>query len=156
MLPEIRDVEKWFALAAHEPRDGRYVAWPYVTVTVRRHPEADPTRLPQFAAMIVRCVDALERQLGGEGVAFDAGGTVEEPTRLTLRMGLLSGSDSGHGFERAHRIETMLAELVSRSRTALVAAQDADIRSKISAELEDPFPAEVVEMIEMPVVHPTP
>lgn len=151
MLPKIQDLAEWFELGRHEPKDGRYTAPPpAVTVTVRRHPEADPTRLPFFASMIVRCVDAMERALGGQGVVFDDAGTIEEPTRLTLRMYLLSGSDGFKGYERAAQIHDTLAELVARSRTELVARQDADIRAKIAAELKAPLPAELVNMLEVP------
>ena len=65
-------------------------------------------------------------------------------------MYLLSGSDGFRGYERAGRIHDALAGLVARSRTQLVASQDADIRAMIAAELDAAMPSELVRMLDLP------
>jgi hypothetical protein len=111
-----------------------FAAVPELILTIRRHPESERMRLAVQAALLLRKVDELDRSLGGAGMAFDPTGTVEEPTRLTLRM-VAKSSDA----EAAGRLQHLTAELnrlAADARRELAEQQGEDLVRQID-QLQD-------------------
>lgn len=142
------DREKWLAWADDEPPlpDVPLAVPPFFYVTLRKHPEADGV-LPDLAARLVFGIDQYERQLGGSGVFYDRGGSIETDTELKMR--LIVNSGGWEAFERMDKIHAMLRELAAKARQPEVVAQDADLRERVAALVESPITREVAERLEL-------
>lgn len=114
-------------------------------VQLRKHPETDAEKLPGLAALLIRSIDQLDLDLGGDGVEFDEEATTEDATHLTLH---LTFRDPDGAEERREEIERTLANLADAARQRLVSAQDADLRAKIVAELDSPIPRELAAYLD--------
>jgi len=116
-----------------------------LAVQLRKHPETDAEKLPGLAALLIRSIDQLDLDLGGDGVEFDAEATTEDATHLTLH---LTFRDPDGAEERRAEILRTLADLADTARQRLVSAQDADLRAKIAAELNSPIPRDVAARLD--------
>ncbi len=116
-----------------------------LAVQLRKHPETDAVKLPGLAALLIRSIDQLDYDLGGDGVEFDEEATTEDATHLTLH---LTFRDPDGAEERRAEILRTLADLADTARQRLVSAQDADLRAKIAAELDSPIPRDVAARLD--------
>lgn len=146
---ETLDVEREkrlkFLDAVEEPPTGSLAVRPFFSVTLRKHPEVNS--LPELAARLVQGIDQYERQLGGKGVFYDRGGSVETDTDLKMR--LIVNFGGWEAFERMDKIHAMLSELAAKARQPEVAAQDADLRDRVAALLDNPIPRAAAERLEL-------
>lgn len=143
-----RDRDEWlkFIDEVEEPAVSPLALPPFFYVTLRKHPEADAV-LPELAARLVLGIDQYERQLGGTGVFYDRGGSVETGTELKIR--LIVNFGGYEASERMDKIHAMLRELAAKARQPEVAAQDADLRDRVAALLDAPIPRSVAERLEL-------
>ncbi|MBY0457777.1 MAG: hypothetical protein K2V38_10600 [Gemmataceae bacterium] len=106
---------------------------PELLITISKHPEADGDRLPRLAAEVIRQVSRLESSFGGDGLDYDAKGSIDEPTRLVLR--LVPRSADWEATDRLEAVAKKLNVLAEQARQGEVARQDGDIRARIDREL---------------------
>ena len=116
-----------------------------LAVQLRKHPETDAGKLPALAAMLIRSIDQLDRDLGGDGVEFDETATTEDADHLTLRF---TFRDPDGAEERRDQIRHTLATLAADARQVLHVSQDADLRARIAAELDSPIPRELAPYLD--------
>jgi hypothetical protein len=135
-----------FLDAVEEPPIGSLAVRPFFYVTLRKHPESDGV-LPELAARLVLGIDQYERQLGGKGVFYDRGGSVETDTELKIR--LIVNYGGWEAFERMDKIHAMLRDLAAKAREPEVAEQDADLRDRVAALVDAPIPRSVAERLEL-------
>jgi hypothetical protein len=121
-------------------------------ITFRRRPGADGA-LPAVAARLIDEAGRLERSFGGEGLEYDPAGSVEEPTRLVLRL-----VPNRVDWETPDRLGAVADELNHRLRKAREATprQNDDILSQIDRELNPPLPPDVIRGVEVAVGLVTP
>ncbi|MBA4064639.1 MAG: hypothetical protein C0501_13185 [Isosphaera sp.] len=109
-------------------------------ITIARHPESDGDRLSKIAADVIREASRLEESFGGDGLEYDQAGSVEEPTKLVLRL-----VPNRVDWETPDRLGEVADELNCRVKKARVAATPPpdDLRHRIDRELHPPLPPEV-------------
>ena len=85
---------------------------PILFITLRRHPGSDDRALPLIAALLIGEVSKLEQAEGGHGMVFDRDRSVEEPTRLVLRLfpKLIDGKAAGRVSRVADALTRLAAE----------------------------------------------
>jgi hypothetical protein len=143
----IIDQEKWLkAISEEDPLPcGLMAVSPYLWFSVRRHPELDEDKLSAMAAVLISYIQDLDRNLGGTGVHFDPLGTVLTDQKLTIQLVV---NATGDFLGRIVAISDKLDELAGQAKHAIVKRQDADLNSKIAAELGSSVPKPVRDVAE--------
>ena len=116
-------------------------------ITFRRLPGSDGV-LPPVAARLIDEAGRLERSFGGEGLEYDPAGSVEEPTRLVLR--LVPNRVDWETPDRLGAVADELNHRLQKAREATPRPND-DIRSRIDRELNPPLPPDVIRGVEVAV-----
>ena len=114
-------------------------------ITLKRHPESDAAKLPSIAARVIGEVSKLEQSCGGDGLRYDPVGSVEEPSRLVLR--LVPKLHDEYTEERLSTVVDELNRFVHRTRDQMGQASNADLREQIGRELQRER-AEVMQDVE--------
>jgi len=87
---------------------------PILYITLRRQPGSDERALPLIAALLTAEVSKLEQAEGGHGMVFDRDRSVEEPTRLVLR--LFPKLIDGEAAARVGRVADALTRLAAETQ----------------------------------------
>ncbi len=135
----IADRQKWLDFISEDPDGPCDATMPFFHVNIRK--ASVDIRMPLLATLMVKSVDQLERTLGGDGVVFDEAGSIDEPTRLKLRLVVRKPFGAA---DRIGKILGTIDSLLDRVRTD----SGADIRAKITSELDSPIPNEVIRHLE--------
>lgn len=121
---------------------------PELRITIIRHPESDGDRLPKMAAEMIREVSRLEVSYGGDGLEYDPAGSIEEPTRLVLR--LVPRRMDWDATDRLAAVADQLKNgFARRPIDDEVEKQDIDIRAKIDRELQPHLPPAMIENVQV-------
>jgi hypothetical protein len=114
-------------------------------VTLKRHPTSDAAKLPSIAARVIGEASKLEQSCGGEGLDYDPVGSIEEPSRLVLR--LVPKLHDEYTEERLWTVVDELNRFVHRARDQMGQPRNADLREQIDRELQRER-AEVMQDVE--------
>lgn len=104
---------------------------PELHLILQRHTETEPDQLARRAAELIQRIDALDRQHGGAGVVYEPTTTLDEPTRLVLR--LLPQVADATTPARFRQLAEELNRHAEAARRELVADQGSDLARRIAS-----------------------